>query len=134
MASDMLSFYSSDPETFVLYSTFAGQKDSGTWRERLQAWREILRKEKLTEDIDSLRAKYVVEFDMKEVEKSLRKDVVEKKTDTQGTRGLWVSKRWWYYRPKLPYTYFLDKLDSSEVQCSFLYAGFSWQSNLTYCC
>ncbi|KAL0537514.1 hypothetical protein IC582_026492 [Cucumis melo] len=93
----------------------SGQKDSGTWRERLQAWREILRKEKLTEDIDSLRAKYVVEFDMKEVEKSLRKDVVEKKTDTQGTRGLWVSKRWWYYRPKLPYTYFLDKLDSSEV-------------------
>ncbi|CAK9314663.1 unnamed protein product [Citrullus colocynthis] len=91
------------------------QKETGTWRERLQTWKEILRKEKLAEDIDSLRAKYVVEFDMKEVEKSLRKDVVEKKTDTQGTRALWISKRWWHYRPKLPYTYFLDKLDSSEV-------------------
>ncbi|XP_038901177.1 ATP-dependent zinc metalloprotease FTSH 12, chloroplastic isoform X2 [Benincasa hispida] len=93
----------------------SGQKETGTWRERLQTWKEILRKEKLAEDIDSLRAKYVVEFDMKEVEKSLRKDVVEKKTDTQGTRALWISKRWWRYRPKLPYTYFLDKLDSSEV-------------------
>ncbi|XP_022149642.1 ATP-dependent zinc metalloprotease FTSH 12, chloroplastic [Momordica charantia] len=93
----------------------SGQKDDATWRERLQMWKEILRKEKLAEDIDSLRAKYVVEFDMKEVEKSLRKDVVERKTDTQGTRGLWISKRWWRYRPKLPYTYFLDKLDCSEV-------------------
>ena len=65
--------------------------------------------------MDSLNAKYVVEFDMKEVENSLRKDVAEKVTPTQGTRALWIAKRWWRYRPKLPYTYFLDKLDSSEV-------------------
>lgn len=93
----------------------SGQEDTGTWRERLQMWKEIIRKEKLAEAMDSLRAKYVLEFDMKEVEKSLRKDVVEKKTDSQGTRALWISKRWWRYRPKLPYTYFLDKLDCSEV-------------------
>lgn len=95
----------------------AGQVQTGsTWRERLHKWREILRKEHLTEQLDSLNAKYVVEFDMKEVENSLRKDVVEKTTATQGTRALWISKRWWRYRPKLPYTYFLDKLDSSEVR------------------
>ncbi|KAJ1404696.1 P-loop containing nucleoside triphosphate hydrolase, partial [Sesbania bispinosa] len=87
----------------------------GTWRERLHKWREVLRKEHLVEQLDSLNAKYVVEFDMKEVENSLRKDVAEKVTATQGTRGLWIAKRWWRYRPKLPYTYFLDKLDSSEV-------------------
>ncbi|MBA0573764.1 hypothetical protein Golob_001022, partial [Gossypium lobatum] len=87
----------------------------GTWRDRLQAWKEILRKEKLSEQLDSINAKYVVEFDMKEVENSLRKDVVEKVTETQGTRALWISKRWWLYRPKLPYTYFLQKLESSEV-------------------
>lgn len=52
---------------------------------------------------------------MKEVENSLRKDVAEKATATQGTRSLWIAKRWWRYRPKLPYNYFLDKLDSSEV-------------------
>uniref|UniRef100_A0A2P2L764 ATP-dependent zinc metalloprotease FTSH 12ic n=1 Tax=Rhizophora mucronata TaxID=61149 RepID=A0A2P2L764_RHIMU len=86
-----------------------------TWRERLHAWKEILRKEKLTEQLDSANAKFVVEFDMKEVEDSLRKDVVEKATDTQGTRALWISKRWWRYRPKLPYTYFLKKLDCSDV-------------------
>ncbi|KAK9274699.1 hypothetical protein L1049_021950 [Liquidambar formosana] len=86
-----------------------------TWRERLGTWKKILSREKLAEQLDSLNAKYVVEFDMKEVESSLRKDVVEKVTDTQGIRALWISKRWWRYRPKLPYTYFLQKLDCSEV-------------------
>ncbi|CAI9787839.1 unnamed protein product [Fraxinus pennsylvanica] len=91
------------------------QDTVGTWRDRLQAWKEILHKEKSNEQLDSLNAKYAVEFDMKEVENSLRKDVVEKVNETQGTRALWISKRWWRYRPKLPYTYFLQKLDSSEV-------------------
>ncbi|KAL6975041.1 ATP-dependent zinc metalloprotease FTSH 12, chloroplastic [Sarracenia purpurea var. burkii] len=91
------------------------QENRGTWRERLQTWNGILRKEKLAEQLDSLNAKYVVEFDMKEVEDNLRKDLMEKATNTQGTRALWISKRWWRYRPKLPYTYFLQKLDSSEV-------------------
>lgn len=98
------------------------QENKRTWRERLQTWKEILRKEKLSEQLDSLNAKYVVEFDMKEVENSLRKDVVEKARDAQGTRALWISKRWWRYRPKLPYTYFLQKLDCSEVKsCSPCY-------------
>ncbi|XP_011013846.1 PREDICTED: ATP-dependent zinc metalloprotease FTSH 12, chloroplastic [Populus euphratica] len=91
------------------------QESKGTWRERLHIWKEVLKKEKLAEQLDSSNAKYVVEFDMKEVENSLRKDVVEKVTDTQGARALWISKRWWRYCPKLPYTYFLQKLDSSEV-------------------
>ncbi|KAH6787857.1 FTSH protease 12 [Perilla frutescens var. hirtella] len=93
-----------------------GNQDiGGTWRDRLAAWKEILQKEKLAEQVGSLNSKYVVEFDMKEVENSLRKDVVEKAQNTRGTRALWISKRWWRYRPKLPYTYFLQKLDSSEV-------------------
>ncbi|CAO2826024.1 unnamed protein product [Amaranthus hypochondriacus] len=91
------------------------QELSGSWRERLKAWAEILEKEKLAEQINPLNTRYSVEFDMKEVEDSLRKDMVEKTSNTQGARALWISKRWWRYRPKLPYTYFLDKLDSSEV-------------------
>ncbi|KAL6283152.1 hypothetical protein ACE6H2_014081 [Prunus campanulata] len=91
------------------------QENRGTWRERLQKWNEILQKEKLAEQLDSANSKYVVEFDMKEVENSLRKDIVEKVTETQGTRALWIAKRWWMYRPRLPYTYFLQKLDCSEV-------------------
>ncbi|XP_034211075.1 ATP-dependent zinc metalloprotease FTSH 12, chloroplastic isoform X4 [Prunus dulcis] len=90
------------------------QENRGTWRERLKKWNEILQKEKLAEQLDSANSKYVVEFDMKEVENSLRKDVVEKVTETQGTRALWIAKRWWMYRPRLPYTYFLQKLDCSE--------------------
>ncbi|KAJ9164490.1 hypothetical protein P3X46_024062 [Hevea brasiliensis] len=93
----------------------ATQESKGTWRERLQTWKEILRNDKLAEELDASNAKYVVEFDMKEVENSLRKDLVEKVRDTQGARALWISKRWWRYRPKLPYTYFLQKLDCSEV-------------------
>ncbi|XP_057948063.1 ATP-dependent zinc metalloprotease FTSH 12, chloroplastic [Malania oleifera] len=91
------------------------QENRETWRERLSTWKEILRKDKLAEQVNSLNSKYVVEFDMKEVENSLCKDVVKKMTDTQGARALWISKRWWRYRPKLPYTYFLQKLDCSEV-------------------
>ncbi|CAA0842133.1 ATP-dependent zinc metalloprotease FTSH 12-chloroplastic [Striga hermonthica] len=91
------------------------QVPGGAWRDRLAAWKEIIQKEKITAQLDSLNAKYVVEFDMKEVENSLRKDVVEEAKNAHGTRALWISKRWWRYRPKLPYTYFLQKLDSSEV-------------------
>ncbi|XP_074317703.1 ATP-dependent zinc metalloprotease FTSH 12, chloroplastic-like isoform X1 [Silene latifolia] len=91
------------------------QELHGSWRERLHAWAQILEKEKLREQMSSLNAKYAVEFDMKEVENSLRKDVEEKARDAQGARALWISKRWWRYRPKLPYTYFLQKLDTSEV-------------------
>ncbi|XP_042519393.1 ATP-dependent zinc metalloprotease FTSH 12, chloroplastic isoform X2 [Macadamia integrifolia] len=91
------------------------QESRDTWRERLQKWKEVIGKEKLAEQLDTLNSKYVVDFDMQEVEKSLRKDVVEKIADAQGGRALWISKRWWRYRPKLPYTYFLHKLDCSEV-------------------
>ncbi|WOK99704.1 ATP-dependent zinc metalloprotease FTSH 12, chloroplastic [Canna indica] len=96
--------------------TLAYQHESETtWRERLGRWKEILRNEKLAEQIDSLNAKYVIDFDMQEVEKSLRKEVVERSSNTAGSRALWISKRWWYYRPKLPYMYFLKKLDCSEI-------------------
>lgn len=91
------------------------ERKSGTWHERLNTWKEILEKDKLSEQLASLNAKYVVEFDMKEVENSLRKDVLDKVKNPQGARALWISKRWWLYRPKLPYTYFLQKLDCSEV-------------------
>ncbi|CAI9263169.1 unnamed protein product [Lactuca saligna] len=89
------------------------EESTQTWQERLQIWKEILRKEQLAEQLDSSRAKYAVEFDMKEVEKSFREE--DAKATSEGTRALWISKRWWRYRPKLPYTYFVEKLQSSEV-------------------
>ncbi|KAL8152458.1 hypothetical protein V2J09_010218 [Rumex salicifolius] len=98
-----------------LTTSAQGLETKKTWRERLELWTEILEKEKFSEQLESTNAKYVVEFDMDEVEKSLRKDVVEKSSDTAGSRALWISKRWWRYRPKLPYMYFLQKLDNSEV-------------------
>lgn len=109
------------------------QESKETWRERLHTWKEILRKEKSAGQLDSINAKYVVEFDMKEVENSLRKDVVEKVTETQGSRALWISKRWWRYRPKLPYTYFLHKLDCSEVKVLVTFALFFLSSWVHWC-
>ncbi|XP_076884367.1 ATP-dependent zinc metalloprotease FTSH 12, chloroplastic-like [Bidens hawaiensis] len=92
------------------------QETKGTWQESLQIWKDILRREQLAEQLDSSRAKYAIEFDMKEVEKSFREeDAKAKAKGTQGVRALWISKRWWRYRPKLPYTYFLEKLEHSEV-------------------
>ncbi|XP_076916951.1 ATP-dependent zinc metalloprotease FTSH 12, chloroplastic-like [Bidens hawaiensis] len=92
------------------------QEPKGTWQESLQIWKDILRREQLAEQLDSSRAKYAIEFDMKEVEKSFREeDAKAKAKGTQGVRALWISKRWWRYRPKLPYTYFLEKLEHSEV-------------------
>ncbi|KAI3755978.1 hypothetical protein L1987_55789 [Smallanthus sonchifolius] len=90
------------------------QESKGTWQERLQVWKDILKKEQLAEELDASRSKYAIEFDMKEVEKSFREDA-KKSEGTQGVRALWISKRWWRYRPKLPYTYFLEKLQCSEV-------------------
>lgn len=100
-----------DPTDKILDDRENGMK----WRERLAAWKEILSNDNLAENIDSMKAKYVVDFDMQEVEKSLREQVMNKAPDTLSNRALWISKRWWRYRPKLPYTYFLNKLNSSEV-------------------
>ncbi|XP_011628477.1 ATP-dependent zinc metalloprotease FTSH 12, chloroplastic [Amborella trichopoda] len=91
------------------------QENSGTWQERLHKWKEILKADELVEELDSSNARYVVDFDMQEVRKSLQQEVANRVSDTAGTRGLWISKRWWRYRPKFPYMYFLQKLDSSEV-------------------
>ncbi|CAN1263186.1 ATP-dependent zinc metalloprotease FTSH 12, chloroplastic [Linum perenne] len=95
------------------------QGSVGPWRRRLYLWQELLNKEKLAEQLDVSNAKYALNFDMKEVENSLRKDVVKKLSDSNGATALWISKRWWQYRPTIPYTYFLQKLDSSEA--SFLH-------------
>ncbi|KAJ1698390.1 hypothetical protein LUZ63_006902 [Rhynchospora breviuscula] len=95
----------------------AGENSTqSNWRDRLAKWREILREEKETELMDYLSAKYVVDFDMDEVEKSLREEVDRRSSSLDGARASWVAKRWWLYRPKLPYKYFLDKLDSNEVE------------------
>ncbi|KAG0500644.1 hypothetical protein HPP92_000716 [Vanilla planifolia] len=102
-------------QSFIMLVFVLNTEHATTWRDRLNMWKEIIRKDKLAEQIDSITSKYVLDFDIEEVEKSLHKDIVEKASNSQGTRALWISKRWWLYRPKLPYTYFLDKLDSSEV-------------------
>lgn len=86
----------------------------GTWQERLAKWEDILEKEKWEEDIDALTSKYVITFDWQQMKENFRKEQQEKRPNPQ--RGEWISKRWWQYRPKLPYTYFLQKVEFLEVK------------------
>lgn len=88
----------------------------GTWQERLAKWEDILEKEKWQEDIDALTSKYVITFDWQQMKENYRKEQEEKSPDNH--RGRWITKRWWQYRPKLPYTYFLLKVESLEVKAA----------------
>eukprot|EP00252_Welwitschia_mirabilis_P015196 TRINITY_DN33438_c0_g1_i1.p1 TRINITY_DN33438_c0_g1~~TRINITY_DN33438_c0_g1_i1.p1 ORF type:complete len:1020 (-),score=228.37 TRINITY_DN33438_c0_g1_i1:625-3684(-) len=88
----------------------------GTWQERLAKWTDILEKEKWQEDIDALTSKYVITFDWNEMKENFLKDQENKRHDGKRRRAEWISKRWWQYRPKLPYTYFLRKVESLEVE------------------
>lgn len=88
----------------------------GSWQERLAKWEEILEKEKWEEDIDALTSKYVITFDWHQMKENFRKEQEEKRLNTH--RGEWISKRWWQYRPKLPYTYFLQKVECLEVKAA----------------
>lgn len=90
----------------------------GTWQERLAKWEEILEKEKWEEDIDALTSKYVITFDWQQMKENFLKEQEEKRPNTQW--GEWISKRWWQYRPKLPYTYFLQKVECLEVKAAVL--------------
>ncbi|KAH9293417.1 hypothetical protein KI387_041378, partial [Taxus chinensis] len=88
----------------------------GTWLERLAKWDEILEKEKAEEDFDALSSKYAILFDWKEIKKIFKQQQEKRPPNSQHYRGEWISKRWWQYRPKLPYTYFLLKVECLEVE------------------
>lgn len=74
----------------------------------------MLRLEDLKDRILAENSKFVIGVDLDEIKKGLLKK--EKgQMDPRPPRSFLVSRRWWQYRPKLPYTYFLSKLRRLEV-------------------
>lgn len=87
----------------------------GTWLERLENWHEILEKEKMEEDTDLI-SEFAFSFDWQEMKENFKLQQKQRQLNSQQYRGEWISKRWWQYRPKLPYTYFLSKVECLEVE------------------
>ncbi|XP_057835823.1 ATP-dependent zinc metalloprotease FTSH 12, chloroplastic isoform X1 [Cryptomeria japonica] len=88
----------------------------GAWLERLGNWDRILEKEKVDEDTDKLSSKFAISFDWQEMKENFELQQKQRLPNSQRYRGEWISKRWWQYRPKLPYTYFLLKVECLEVE------------------
>ncbi|KAJ7563243.1 hypothetical protein O6H91_03G102400 [Diphasiastrum complanatum] len=88
---------------------------TGTWQDRLADWHEVLERDKWAETFDSLRSKYVIPIPWPEYKANFLKEQRRGKI-TQNNRAFWVTKRWWKYRPELPYTYFLAKVEGLQVE------------------
>eukprot|EP00250_Pteridium_aquilinum_P014757 c22183_g1_i1 orf=676-3876(-) len=86
-----------------------------SWQERLVEWDKMLRLEHLKDRLLEQSSKFVIGVDLDEIKKSLSKEE-NGQSDSRPPRAFLVSKNWWQYRPKLPYTYFLSKLRRLEVE------------------
>lgn len=86
-----------------------------TWQERLQAWDKLLLNEHVQELVDQDKTKFVVPINHEEIRSNLAEEQEEKELQTYKHRAFWVARRWWKYRPSLPYTYFLAKVETLEV-------------------
>ncbi|KAI5060331.1 hypothetical protein GOP47_0024751 [Adiantum capillus-veneris] len=86
-----------------------------SWQERLQEWDKMLRLEDLKDYVLARNSDFVIKVNLDEVKKSLNKNK-GKQNDHRPPIAHLVSNRWWQYRPKLPYLYFISKLRRFEVE------------------
>ncbi|KAL3692806.1 hypothetical protein R1sor_006457 [Riccia sorocarpa] len=92
------------------------EKPKTSWKERLIEWERLLEKADLKETLDSFTSKYAIDLSWPEVEASIEKSRAEAENETGPGRAFWVARTWWKYRPKLPYTYFLAKVEELQVE------------------
>ena len=59
--------------------------------------------------------KYVFPVNTHELSENLAEEQNEMKSQPKMEWAFWVSRRWWKYRPKIPYTYFMSKVENFEV-------------------
>lgn len=85
-----------------------------SWQERLTEWDKMLRLEELKDRLVAQDSKFVIPVDLNEVRTSVSKKRDEQ-LDPRPPRAFLVSRKWWQYRPKLPYMYFLSKVQRLEV-------------------
>ncbi|KAL2635062.1 hypothetical protein R1flu_006541 [Riccia fluitans] len=92
------------------------EKPKMPWKERLIEWERILKKADLKETLDSFTSKYAIDLSWPQIEASIEMARAEEENETGPGRAFWVARTWWKYRPKLPYTYFLAKVEDLEVE------------------
>ena len=59
--------------------------------------------------------KYEYPVNTEQLSENLAEEQEEMEVQPKKEWAFWVSRRWWKYRPKLPYTYFMSKVENLEV-------------------
>lgn len=93
----------------------AGAASSTSWQERLEAWEELIQKENLKEMAEADRTKYEIPINPDELSRKTAEEMEQAEAQPPRDWAFWVSRRWWIYRPKMPYTYFMTKVENLEV-------------------
>jgi cell division protease FtsH len=86
-----------------------------SWKERLLEWDKVLEREELKDEQLAKESVFVIPVSIDEARKNLlnrKKEQVE----SMPSRAYLVTRKWWQYRPKLPYMFFLSKVEKGEVQ------------------
>jgi hypothetical protein len=89
------------------------------WQERLMEWEKLIQREKLQDIKDDQTSKYKALLNHREIEVNFTEEQAEKELQSYKQPAFWVARRWWKYRPKLPYLYFLAKVENLEVTYFF---------------
>lgn len=101
--------------TSAAITASAGAASQASWQERLKAWEELLLKDKLKEMAEEDDAKYEVIVNPHELGVNELEEQYLQASQPSKEWAFWVSRRWWKHRPKMPYTYFLSKVENLEV-------------------
>lgn len=72
-------------------------------------------KEKLKDMAEEEDTKYEFPVNTHELSENLAEEQDEMESQPKKELAFWVSRRWWKYRPKIPYTYFMSKVENLEV-------------------
>lgn len=86
-----------------------------TWQERLEEWDKMIKLENLKEELQSQESELIIPGDLEE----LRTEILKKRANERfkkTPRAYLFARKWWQYRPKLPYMYFLSKVRKFEVE------------------
>ena len=85
-----------------------------SWQERLIEWDKILESEELKDQRLAEKSMFVIPVNLDKARENLLKRK-EKQVDSGPSTAYLVSRKWWQYRPKLPYMFFLSKVERGEV-------------------
>ncbi|CAI5952054.1 unnamed protein product [Closterium sp. NIES-64] len=102
----------------------SSSSSKGGWRERLQRWEEAVTEGDIKDLFEepSSRYEYVYEYvydwdliQAQQEEEMARRARGEGEADSP---AVWLQRRWWKYRPGMPYVWLLHKIQTNEVDAA----------------